>query len=178
MLLRNMKQDDLLRERLRGPEPGWSGAPWEALQLQSEWQEESHRVASGRRGSWTRSRRGHVCGWTTQRPFSVHPLRGERLFPLHPVHMPDLPTYLPQAQPVTVLIEGAERSLLVSLVTNEPTTDVSSPWNWQFPLARAEAAAMTCTVGCHSRTLLQTCTLPLSIKPLMSLSLTQLFLWS
>ena len=55
---------------------------------------------------------------------SVHPLLDQCLLCLHPTHLTDLPAYLPQAQLVIVLIKGAVRavpSLLVSLVTNEPT---------------------------------------------------------
>ena len=52
----------------------------------------------------------------------VHPLPDQCQLHLHPSHMTDLPTYLPQAQLVTVLIKGEGRAaLLVSLVTNEPT---------------------------------------------------------
>lgn len=118
----------------------------------------------GRRGSLTR-RGGHVDGWTTQDGSSLY-IRCVTSACFTYTLFTCL-TFLhtcPKPQPVTVLIEGEVRSLIVSLVTKEPTTDVSSPCNWQFPLTRAETATMTHTVGCHSRTLLQTHTLPLSIK--------------
>lgn len=132
----------------------------------------------GRRGSLTR-RGGHVYGWTTQDGSSLCiRCMTSACFTYTLFTCLTFLHTCPKPQPVTVLIKGAVRSLLVSLVTKEPTTDVSFPCNWQFPPSRAETATMTHTVGCHSRTLLQTCALPLSIKPLMFLSLTQLFLWS
>ena len=66
---------------------------------------------------------------------SVHPLLDKCLLYLHPIHMTDLPKYLPRPQLVTVLTldqnistmrayqRGGEGHgpLLVSLVTDEPT---------------------------------------------------------
>ena len=56
---------------------------------------------------------------------SVHPLQDQCLLHLHTTHLTDLPTYLPQAQLVIVLMKGAgcegHTPPLVSLVTNEPT---------------------------------------------------------
>ena len=42
---------------------------------------------------------------------SVHPLPNRCLLHLHPTHLTDLPTYLPQAQLVIVLIKGALRGM-------------------------------------------------------------------
>ena len=54
--------------------------------------------------------------------FSVHPLPDQCLIHLHPIHMTDLPTYLPQAPAGDCSHQrgGEGRApLLVSLVTNE-----------------------------------------------------------
>ena len=56
--------------------------------------------------------------------FSVHPLLHQSLLHLHPMHVTDLPTYLPQAPAGDCSYQkgGEGRALLlVSLVTNEPT---------------------------------------------------------
>ena len=74
--------------------------------------------------------------------------------------------------------EGHAR-LLVSLATDEPNS--IPPVTGNFPLPPgAKTAVTSCLLllpqlgrgRCHSRTLLRICKLPLSIKPLMSLSLT------
>ena len=53
----------------------------------------------------------------------VHPLPDQCLLHLYTMHMTDLPMYLPQAQLVIAYQSGGEghASLLLSLVTNEPT---------------------------------------------------------
>ena len=103
---------------------------------------------------------------------SVHPLPNQCLLHLHPTHMTDLPAYLSQAPASNCSYQrGSEglAPLLVSLVTNEPTQH-QFLYNWQSPSAHPPqlptpppGAKTATTVGCLSRTLLQTCKLPHSL---------------
>ena len=55
---------------------------------------------------------------------SVHPLLDQCLLHLHPTHLPDLPTYLPQVPASDgsyQRVSEGRASLLVSLVTDEST---------------------------------------------------------
>ena len=86
---------------------------------------------------------------------SVHPLPDQCLLHLYSTHWTDLPTYLPQASASDCSYQkGSEGRvpLLVSLVTNEPTWHQFPPISWP----PCPACCSHHTVGCHSRTLLQT----------------------
>ena len=112
---------------------------------------------------------------------SVHALPDPCLLHLYPVYIPDFPKDLPQAPASDCSYQkglwGACPSL-VSLVTNEPTW-LQFPQNWPPSLLLRERMLCPCSahcllhkIGCCCRALLQTCKLPLSTKPLMSLMLT------
>ena len=120
---------------------------------------------------------------------SVHPLLNQCLLHLHATHLTNLPTYLPQTPANDWFNFSYQDSLSKRLWGACPSagfpgnqwTNLMSihPVTGNLPLPlRAKNAAMSCpchlphTVGCCSRTLLQTCKLHLSIKPLMSLLLT------
>ena len=100
--------------------------------------------------------------------FLVHPLPDQGPLHLYPMHVTDLPTYLPHAPAGDCSYQrgGEGRTLLlISLVTVSPP-DVNSPvtGSLPFPLG-AKTAAASCLLSashgeCRSRTLLQTCKLP------------------
>lgn len=102
----------------------------------------------------------------------------ERLLHLHPAHQTDLPTYLPKALASDCSCQrGGERCapLLVSLIT---TPSPLHPPQWRLPPCPTHQ--LPHTVRGQSRTLLQTCEHPPSIRAPMSLLLPLAFLrsWS
>ena len=85
---------------------------------------------------------------------SVHPLPNQYLLHLHPTHMTDFPTHLPQAPGDDCSYKGVTEwcgPLLVSLVTNEPKY-INFPYNWESPLSsRSKDCHHFLPDVCHTR---------------------------
>lgn len=112
--------------------------------------------------------------------FSVHPLLSQSLPQVYPTHMTDPPTYLPQTQRndlaldknSPLCIKGWWGACCSAGFPNNPWANLKStplqlatyPCLYEQRLLPCPVCPLPYTVRCFSRTLLQTCKIPLSIK--------------